>query len=138
MKSGVQSINDVFHIVNKVENVCVNKYIFDFIDNVEYVVYALYSRNPISTTYKSFRDFSFSNILYFKSCMCCTGLQNPFELFKLSFGPSETGLVFPIPTPHIILKSQIITVYNSFEHHFPKKKDSRVGLSIVKRGKVIK
>jgi hypothetical protein len=42
--TGVQSINNVFHIVDKVENVCVNKYIFDLIDNVEYVVYALYSR----------------------------------------------------------------------------------------------
>jgi hypothetical protein len=42
--SGVQSINNVFHIVDKVENVGVNKYIFDLIDNVEYVVYALYSR----------------------------------------------------------------------------------------------
>jgi hypothetical protein len=41
--SGVQSINNIFHIVDKVENVGVNKYIFDFIDNVEYVVYALYS-----------------------------------------------------------------------------------------------
>ncbi len=56
--TGVQSINDVFHIVVKVENVCVNKYIFDLNDNVEYVVYALYSRintlqnaklEPIST-----------------------------------------------------------------------------------------
>jgi hypothetical protein len=42
--TGVQSINNVFHIVDKVENVGVNKYIFDLIDNVEYVVYALYSR----------------------------------------------------------------------------------------------
>ncbi len=41
--TGVQRINNVFHIVGKVENVCVNKYIFDLIDNVEYVVYALYS-----------------------------------------------------------------------------------------------
>jgi hypothetical protein len=37
MNSGVQSINNVFHIVDKVENVGV------LIDNVEYV-YALYSR----------------------------------------------------------------------------------------------
>ncbi len=41
--SGVQRINNVFHIVVKVENVCVNQYILDLIDNVEYVVYALYS-----------------------------------------------------------------------------------------------
>jgi hypothetical protein len=45
--TGVQSINNVFHIVDKVENLCVNKYIFDLIDNVEYVVYALYSSVPI-------------------------------------------------------------------------------------------
>ncbi len=37
-------INHVFQIVDKVKNVCLNKYIFDFIDNVEYVVYALHSR----------------------------------------------------------------------------------------------
>ncbi len=42
--AGVQRINDVFHIVNKVENVLVYTHIFDLIDNVEYVVYALYSR----------------------------------------------------------------------------------------------
>jgi hypothetical protein len=41
--SGVQCINNVYAIVNKVENVCVNKYIFDLIDNGVYVVYALYS-----------------------------------------------------------------------------------------------
>ncbi len=45
--TGVQRINNVFHIVDKVENVCVNKYIFDLIDNVEYVVYALYSCNTV-------------------------------------------------------------------------------------------
>ncbi len=42
--SGVQSINNVYHIVDKVENVLVYTYIFILIDNVEYVVYALYSR----------------------------------------------------------------------------------------------
>jgi hypothetical protein len=42
--TGVQSINDAFHIVNKVENVFVYTYIFNLIDNVECVVYALYSR----------------------------------------------------------------------------------------------
>jgi hypothetical protein len=41
--TGVQSINNVYAIVNKVENVLVNTYIFDLIDNVVYVVYALYS-----------------------------------------------------------------------------------------------
>jgi hypothetical protein len=47
VNSGVQSINNVFHTVNKVENVLENTYIFDLIDNVEYVVYALYSRIAI-------------------------------------------------------------------------------------------
>jgi hypothetical protein len=41
--SGVQSINDAFHNVNKVENVFVYRHIFNLIDNVECVVYALYS-----------------------------------------------------------------------------------------------
>ncbi len=41
--SGVQSINNVYANVNKVENVLVNTYIFDLIDNGVYVVYALYS-----------------------------------------------------------------------------------------------
>jgi hypothetical protein len=41
---GVQRINNVFHIVDKVENVFVSTHIFNLIDNVEYVVYALYSR----------------------------------------------------------------------------------------------
>jgi hypothetical protein len=50
--TGVQRINNVFHIVDKVENVCVNKYIFDLIDNVEYVVYALYSRIVKTKTVK--------------------------------------------------------------------------------------
>jgi hypothetical protein len=44
MISGVQSINNAFHNVDKVENVCVFQYILDLIDIVEYVVYALYSR----------------------------------------------------------------------------------------------
>ncbi len=44
--SEVQSIINVFHIVNKVDNVLKNIFIFDFINNakyVEYVNYALYS-----------------------------------------------------------------------------------------------
>ncbi len=42
--TGVQSINNVYAIVNKVENVLINTYIFDLIDNGVYVVYTLYSR----------------------------------------------------------------------------------------------
>jgi hypothetical protein len=41
--SGVQGINNVIHIVNKVEGVLKNQKIFDLIENMEYVVYALYS-----------------------------------------------------------------------------------------------
>jgi hypothetical protein len=41
--AGVQSKNNEYHIVDKVENVCVNKYIFNLIDNVVFVVLALYS-----------------------------------------------------------------------------------------------
>ncbi len=45
INTGVQGKNNVlFHKVNKVENVLENTYIFDLFDNVEYVVYALYSR----------------------------------------------------------------------------------------------
>jgi hypothetical protein len=42
--SGVQSKNNEYHIVNKVENVFVYTYIFDLIDNVVFAVFALYSR----------------------------------------------------------------------------------------------
>jgi hypothetical protein len=44
LNSGIKSINNVYAIVNKVENVCVYQYIFDLIDNGVYVVYVLYSR----------------------------------------------------------------------------------------------
>ncbi len=50
MNSGVQSINNVYAIVDKVENVCVKQYIFNLIDNGVYVVYALYSRIGIFGT----------------------------------------------------------------------------------------
>jgi hypothetical protein len=43
MWAGVQSKNNEYHIVDKVENVLVNKYIFDLIDNVVFVVLTLYS-----------------------------------------------------------------------------------------------
>jgi hypothetical protein len=42
----ITSINNVCVIVNKVENVLVNTYIFDLIDNGVYVVYALNSSVP--------------------------------------------------------------------------------------------
>jgi hypothetical protein len=48
--SGIRSINNVFHIVNKVENVLQNAYIFVLIDNVEYVVYALYSSISVAAS----------------------------------------------------------------------------------------
>jgi hypothetical protein len=60
LHTGVQRINNVFHIVNKVENVCVFQYILNLIDNVEYIVYALYSR--ISKT------ISFTGVLRITKC----------------------------------------------------------------------
>ncbi len=56
--SGVQSINNVCAIVNKVENVLVNTYIFDLIDNGVYVVYALYSSicNNANFNWKSLKS----------------------------------------------------------------------------------
>ncbi len=42
--SGVQSKNNVYHIVYKVQNSYENTLKFDLIDNVVYVVFALYSR----------------------------------------------------------------------------------------------
>ncbi len=60
--TGVQSINDVFHNVNKVENVFVYTLILNLIDNVEYVVYALYS--SILTTGEDRRSLSHTNFLF--------------------------------------------------------------------------
>jgi hypothetical protein len=42
--SGVQSKTNEYHIVNKVEIIFVYKHIFNLIDNVVFVVLALYSR----------------------------------------------------------------------------------------------
>ncbi len=46
-RTGVQSINNVFNIVDKVENVFVYTHIFNLIDNVEYFVYALYRESNL-------------------------------------------------------------------------------------------
>ncbi len=43
LHSGVQSKNNVYHIVDKVQNSYENALKFDLIDNVVYVVLALYS-----------------------------------------------------------------------------------------------
>jgi hypothetical protein len=48
--SGLQSKNNEYHIVDKVQNVCVIKYIFDLSDNVVFVVLALYSRTETKFT----------------------------------------------------------------------------------------
>ncbi len=45
--TGVQGINNVFHIIKKFENVLENTYIFNLINHVEYVVYALYSSKAV-------------------------------------------------------------------------------------------
>jgi hypothetical protein len=42
--SGVQSKNNEYHIVHKVENQCIFICILNFIDNVVFVVFVLYSR----------------------------------------------------------------------------------------------
>jgi hypothetical protein len=44
INAGVQSINNVYANVNKVQNPFIDALIFDLIDNGVYVVYALYSR----------------------------------------------------------------------------------------------
>ncbi len=45
--TGVQSINNVYANVNKVQNPFIDALIFDLIDNGVYVVYALYSSTVI-------------------------------------------------------------------------------------------
>jgi hypothetical protein len=44
MNSGVQGKNIEYHIVDKVQNSLIDALIFDLIDNVIFVVFALYSR----------------------------------------------------------------------------------------------
>jgi hypothetical protein len=63
--SGVQSINNVYANVNKVQNPFIDALIFDLIDNGVYVVYALYS----SIEKTSFRDtpsYKFFFTIFFK------------------------------------------------------------------------
>jgi hypothetical protein len=42
--TGVQRKNNEYHIVDKVQNSFIDALIFDLIDNVVFVVFALYSR----------------------------------------------------------------------------------------------
>ncbi len=42
--TGVQGKNNEYHIVDKVQNSFIDALIFDLIDNVVFVVFALYSR----------------------------------------------------------------------------------------------
>ncbi len=53
--AGVQSINNIFHIVKRVKNVCVFQYILNLIDNVERCLYALYS--SLSTAENTLLNF---------------------------------------------------------------------------------
>ncbi len=79
--TGVQSINDVFHIVVKVENVFVYTHIFDLNDNVECVVYALCS--SIWVSLDSFWAFD----------LCCNYVKFPYLanfICILKFGPHPT------------------------------------------------
>ncbi len=58
LNSGVQSKNNEYHIVNKVENQSIYEWILNLIDNVVFVVFALYSRIVLSwTTYIIFFEF---------------------------------------------------------------------------------
>jgi hypothetical protein len=54
--TGVLSINNILHIVNKVEYVCVFQYILNLMYIVKYVVFALYSSVFLSMTKFSFFD----------------------------------------------------------------------------------
>jgi hypothetical protein len=56
--AGVQNINHVYAIVNKFENVLVNKHIFDLVDIGVYVVYALYSSMEKTTKNALLPDFA--------------------------------------------------------------------------------
>jgi hypothetical protein len=70
---GVQSINNVYAIVDKVKSVLVNTHIFDLIDNGVYVVYALYfstifwrkklTRKLIEKTFDLYLNFIFIILL---------------------------------------------------------------------------
>jgi hypothetical protein len=60
--TGVQSINDIFHIVDKIDYFYTHN--FNLIDNVEYVVYALYSRIVIKSNLILHNLYRFKNYLF--------------------------------------------------------------------------
>ncbi len=62
--TGVQSKNNVYHIVNKVEIQCIFIWILNLIDNVVYVVFALYSSITKKIHPKNFWG-KFTNIFFF-------------------------------------------------------------------------
>jgi hypothetical protein len=49
--SGIQGKNNEYHNMDKVQNLCENTLIFDLIDNVVFVVLALYSRIKLDVPY---------------------------------------------------------------------------------------
>ncbi len=75
--AGVQGKNNEYHIVDKVQNSFIDALIFDLIDNVVFVVFALYSRMALHT---ECGYFTFWKIFLF--------LQNIYKNFflKLDMG----------------------------------------------------
>jgi hypothetical protein len=59
--SGVQGKNNEYHIVDKVQNSYENTLIFDLIDNVVFVVFALYSRiwKTLLNALRKFKIFTY-------------------------------------------------------------------------------
>ncbi len=98
--SGVQSINNVFHIVNKVESVFDFQCILNFIDNVEYVVYALYSRIGENYKARKFQQLSLQKFIFSDSALFSSLNENlvplqskihsfAMEIFLLYFGKGK-------------------------------------------------
>jgi hypothetical protein len=103
--AGVQSINDAFHIVVKVENVFVYTQIFNLNDNVECVVYALYSSTVLKSNKSFNRDNNFDN--YFLN-------ESGIDL-RLKIEYSEKNLLIRFLRNRLIVKKQILKnriVYN--------------------------
>jgi hypothetical protein len=71
--AGVQGISDVFHIVDKGENVFVYTHIFNLVDNVEYVIYTLYTSIFSFVTYLNVSHaFEKMNKCFYKLFIICS------------------------------------------------------------------
>ncbi len=69
MYSGVQGKNNEYHIVDKVQNSFIDALIFDLIDNVVFVVFALYSSTGVVGINNVFL------IVYKVENMCVCGIR---------------------------------------------------------------